>query len=528
MLKSYKTLSIVTVVFALFAVISFVFKIDYLTSVSFWGIFIYLLIICNKKSILRTTTIETAGAKEKAVIVVVCILLILLCILPMELAPFWNGRIPMHRNQYELLADSMLNGHIYIDYDDIDPKLLTMDNPYSWQERIDNEVIYHWDHAFYNGHYYMYFGVVPVFLLFIPFKLITGKTLVTFHATQFFVMMAIIAFFILFYLIAKKYFSKLPLCVYILVTSAICLITLGYCVQAPALYCTAISGGVCFMLWSILFYFCAVMYAKKTIWQVSLATLGALAGALAFGCRPPAALGNLLAIPLAIYYAKNNKGKHLVSKFIIIAIPYLIVGALLMLYNYLRFENPFEFGQAYQLTSADQTVYTSFWDNLDVASLLSGLNYNFLYTAPISNTFPYFNYGGFLVTYPLMWLMVLYLVQDKVREAVKNDGIKMMVWFTALVPVIITLVDSFWAPGLCERYRLDAYYIVGILAFLAIGYRIKTVSNKETTISLVCVFSVISILITFLLFMQPCDANFAEYLPEAAENVRKAIMFERF
>lgn len=484
--------------------------------------------VCNKKSILRTTTIEETGVKGKVVIAITCILVIMLCVLPMDLSPFWNGQIPFHRNQYELLADSILEGHIYINYDDVDPKLLTMDNPYDWQERIDKQVEYHWDHAFYNGRYYMYFGVVPVFLLFIPFKLLTGRPLVTFHATQFFVLMAIIAFFILFYLIAKKYFSKLPLCVYLLATSAICLITLGYCVQAPALYCTAISGAVCLMLWSILLYFCAVMYAKKAVWQVALATLGALAGALAFGCRPPAALGNLLAIPLAVCYAKNNKGKHLIRKFVIVAIPYVVVGVLLMVYNYLRFESPFEFGQSYQLTSSDQTVYTSFLDNFNLATLLSGLGYNFLYTEPVSNTFPYFNYGGFLVTYPLMWLIVLYLAQDKVREAIKKDGVKALVWFTALTPVIITLFDSYWAPGLCERYRLDAYFIVGILTFFVIGYRFKTTEKKERTISTVCVFAVLSILLTFFLFMQPCDANFSDYFPEAAENVRKAIMFQRF
>jgi len=528
MIKNYKSLSIFTVVFALFAAISFVFKIDYLTSVSFWGIFVYFIIICSKKSILRITTIEMVGVKEIGVIALACILLIALCVLPMDLSPVWNGQIPRHRNQYELLADSMLEGHIYIDYDDIDPKLLEMENPYSWQERIDNGVLCHWDHAFYNGHYYMYFGVVPVILLFIPFKLLTGRPLVTFHATQFFVMMAIIAFFILFYLIAKKYFSKLPLCAYIILTSAVCLISLGYCVQAPALYCTAISGGVCMMLWSILFYFSAVMYAKKVVWQVTFATLGALAGALAFGCRPPAALGNLLALPLAVTYAKNNKGKYLVRKFAIVAVPYIVIGGLLMLYNYLRFESPFEFGQAYQLTLADQTIYTSFWDNFDLATLLSGINYNFLYTATVSNEFPYFNYGGFLVTYPLMWLIVVYLAQDKVRETMKIDGIKAFVWFSALVPVIITLFDAYWAPELCERYRLDAYYVVGILVYLAVGYRFKTTKNPDKTISVVCAFSVISILLTFLFFMQPFDGNFAEFLPEAAETVKKAIMFQKF
>lgn len=528
MIKSYKSLSAVTVIFALFVAVSFICKIDYLTSIAFWGIFVYLIILCNKKSVLRMATIETAGTKEKVIAAVTCFMIIMLCILPMDLAPFWNGQIPMHRNQYELLADSMLDGHIYIDYDDVDPKLLAMENPYSWQDRIDNQVNYHWDHAFYNGHYYMYFGVVPVFLLFIPFKLLTGRTLVTYHATQFFVMMAIVAFFLLFYLVAKKYFSKMPLCVYLLVTSAVCLITLGYCVQGPALYCTAISGGVCCMLWSILLYFYAVMYAKKTVWQVSFATLGALAGALAFGCRPPAALGNLLALPLAIYYAKNNKGKHLIKRFAIVASPYIVIAALLMLYNYLRFENPFEFGQAYQLTSADQTIYTSFGDNFNLATLLSGLGVNFLELPKVSDIFPYLNYGGFLVTYPLMWLIVLYLAQDKVRETMKKDGVKGFVCFSALTPVIITLFDAYWAPGMCERYRLDAYFILGILVFFAIGYRLKTTEKPEKTITWVCVFSVLSMLLAFFLFLQPCDANFAEYFPEAADKVRRAIMFQSY
>lgn len=527
MIKSYKSLFGVTVAFGLFATISFLLKIDYLASIAFWGIFVYLIVICNKKSILRITTIEMVGVKEKIVITITCVLLILLCILPMDLSPIWNGQIPLHRNQYEILADSILNGHIYFDYE-VDPKLLAMDNPYSLQDRIDNAVTYKWDHAFYNGHYYMYFGVVPVFLLFIPFKLITGRTLVTYHATQFFVMMSIIAFFLLFYLIAKKYFSKLPLCVYLLVTSAVSLITLGYCVQAPALYCTAISGAICCMLWSILFYFYAVMYVKKPIWQVIFAVLGALAGALAFGCRPPVALGNLIALPLAIQFAKDNKGKKLVRKFIIVAIPYIVIGTLLMIYNYVRFDSPFEFGQAYQFTVSDQTVYTNVFERIDIAALLSGIVYNFLHTETISKVFPFINYGGFLITYPIMWLMVLYFAQDKVREAIKNDKIKMLVWFLAIVPVVITLFDTYWSPELCERYRLDTYYILGILAFIVIGYRFKSIEKKDVTIPLVCVLSVISILFTFLLFMQPFDGNFAEYFPEQAEVVRKVIMFQSY
>lgn len=526
MVTNFKKLAIVTASFAVIEAIAFITKISLLMGVAFWLIFVFFIFVNSKKSVLRTTTIDNPGKGGYIAIVLTCITLIAACVLPMGLAPFWNGQIPMHRNQYELLADSIMNGHIYIDYDDIDPKLLAMEDPYNYEERIANEVIYHWDHAFYKGHYYMYFGVVPVFLLFIPFKLLTGRTLVTFHATQFFVMMAIVAFFILFYMIAKKFFSKLPIGTYLVSTVAISLITVGYCVQAPALYCTAISGGICLELWSLTLFFMAVYFMKKEWSQVLVATLAALCGALAFGSRPPVALANIVAIPLAIAYVKNYKGKKIIRNFAIIAIPYVVVAGLLMAYNYARFENPFEFGQAYQLTSANQTEYLSFFDRFNIFSNIAGLFENYLTAGTINDVFPYFSYGGFLVTYPLMWLLVIYYAQDSVRKAMKQDQISLLTVFLLADTVLVSLADVQWSPGLCERYRLDAYFALGILMFILVGYRFKTTGNQNRTLAVVSVFSTLSILLAVFLFLQPCDANYTYAFPEKLEQIRHIIMFK--
>lgn len=525
MIKSYKSLLISFICLLLFNGVAYGFHIPFLQGICFWAIFIYMLVLCNKNSILQKTTIDNMGIKGWVIIGITCALLIALCVLPMDLSPTWNGRNPMHRNQYEVMAQSILNGHLYMDYEDVDPKLLTMENPYDWQQRIEQEVIYHWDHAFYDGHYYMYFGVVPVFLLFIPFQLIFGRPLVTFHATQFFVMFAIVAFFALFYILAKKYFSKLPLATYLISSIALILMSIGYCVQAPALYCTAISSAICFMLWSLLFYCLAVLVVKKEKWSIVLAVLGALCGALAFGCRPPVALANLVAIPLACTYAKNYKGKHIVRNFCMIAIPYLIVAGLLMTYNYVRFEDAFEFGQAYQLTSSDQTSYGSFFERFRFMKEVEAIFYNFLHVGEFTEAFPYINYGGFLVAYPLMWLFVPYFSHDSVREAIKKDKMGWFIGFLLGTAFFITLVDMHWAPGLCERYRLDCWFLMAILMFLLIGYRLKTAPEPLKCTRWISVFSVVSILAAFLLFMRPLDGNFAEVLPEQAEVVRKTIMF---
>ena len=100
---------------------------------------------------------------------------VLIAILPMRLAPLWNGEQPGHRNQYEKLAEAFLEGHLDIDYGDMDPKLLALENPYDPAERQKAGVFYHWDHSFFNGKYYMYFGVVPVVLVFLPFRAVFGQ-----------------------------------------------------------------------------------------------------------------------------------------------------------------------------------------------------------------------------------------------------------------------------------------------------------------------------------------------------------------
>ena len=163
-----------------------------------------------------------------------------------------------NKNQYELMADALLKGQIYLEYGDMDRRLLQMPNPYDTQARRAMGVRYHWDHAFYKGRYYMYFGVVPVFLLFIPFKLITGASLTTYHATQVFVGMSIIGLFLFFRLLSKRFFPKLSFAVYLFLGAAVSVTSMVHCVAKPAMYMTAFSSAFCMEIWSVYFYVKAV------------------------------------------------------------------------------------------------------------------------------------------------------------------------------------------------------------------------------------------------------------------------------
>ena len=332
----------------------------FLGGCAIYGIVLFVLVMLRPKSALHTKKLTDCGRREKIIIGVVLVILILLCILPMGLAPGWNGEDPGATNQYELLAEAILNGHISIDNGDVDPLLLQMDNPYDPQARVDLGVDYRWDTAYYHGHYYMYFGVVPVFLLFLPFRLITGMSLTTYHATQVFVALFICGVFANFYMMSKRFFKKMTLGMYLMLASAFSIMSVWYSVDAPALYCTAITGALCMEIWSLFFFMRAVWVEEDEKKSIRLAFFGSLFGALAFGCRPPVALANLFVIPMLVVYLKKHKfTKKLFGELVVAALPYVVIGIFLMCYNYARFESPFEFGQAYQLTAADQSNYGS-------------------------------------------------------------------------------------------------------------------------------------------------------------------------
>ena len=163
----------------------------------------------------------------------------------MSLSPVWNGTIPGHRDQYERMAQSILHGHLYLEYEDVDPRLSEMENPYDPQARKELGIYYHWDHAFYNGKYYMYFGIVPVVLLFLPYQLLTGNALTTYKATQIFTVWTILAIFALFDFLRKKIFPKMPFDLYLILSMVLSFVSVWYAIAAPALYCTAIMSAVC-------------------------------------------------------------------------------------------------------------------------------------------------------------------------------------------------------------------------------------------------------------------------------------------
>ena len=436
--------------------------------------------------------------------------LILAATLPMGLSPVWNGEIPDHINQYELMADAFLSGHLYFQYDDTDPRLLAMENPYDAEARDAQGIWYHWDHAFYNGRYYMYFGAAPVALLFVPFRVLTGRPLTGYHATQLFTALHVAGLFLLLRLLARRFFPRVRASLLMLLSAAVSAMSVWYATATPALYCTAITGALAFAVWSLYFYARAVWRARGENRAILLASLGALCGALEFGCRPPIGLSNLLALPMLAAFLKARRPTgRLIGKLILAALPYAAVAAALMAYNAARFGNPLEFGQSYQLTVTDQSGYGDMLARFSLPALLHGLYYYLLNV----NTPAHIISLGLFAAYPFLPVSAAPLLRRDARRRLRESGLGPFFCCLALSVLVIIALEVLWAPHPIPRYRMDFAWLLGIAAAVSAGLCARDEEGnagerRDRLIGLLCLLAM-AVSLAFALY--PRSSNFTAY-----------------
>ena len=454
--------------------------------------------------------------KNRAIILITVAVTILFCIVPMGLCPIWNGQIPAHRNQYEVITESFLAGNLHFPYEPSEG-LMQMENPYDPYARRDEGVPFRWDHAYYNGRYYMYFGVVPVLFAFLPYRVITGTALTTYHATQLFTAVFIAGLFAFFYQLAKKFFRDISLGMYLFLSVAFSAVSVWCAVSTPALYCTAITAGMAAMVWGMYFWTKGVWDSRHRKQALLCAVAGSFLGALAFGCRPPIAMGNLVILALMFYYLKEHPWKNKWQDGLAFLSPYVVVGVLLMLYNHARFGSVLEFGQSYQLTSVDGTNMPSLFNLPTVEQKLELLRtylknaerYLFQVTGREALTD-----NGTFITFPILYYIFVGLISKRSRDLVRQQHSRLLIGLMVLTPVVILALDVMGSMDVFPRYRMDTFWIFGILAYVFLGIRYQTKTNK----SFICFAAILTTLMSVWMLAFPDDFNFtAHYEAEIRE-----------
>ena len=247
----------------------------------------------------------------------------------------WRGQTSEY---YALLTDAFLAGQTSLL---VQPpaELLALPNPF---DPIRNGEFRLHDASLYHGKYYLYFGPTPALVLFLPFKVLTGSHLPSSVAVALFCTCGFACSCALFFLLAKLEKWDVPAWL-----ASAAMISLGtapgviFLLAHTSFYEVAIASGYCFIMAG--FLLTALSLGQDRPRVSSLVGAGLCFG-LAVGCRPNYAPFVILMVVLVALRIRSPK--MLALSFVG---PVVLCGVLLSVYNYTRFQNPFEFGIRYQL-----------------------------------------------------------------------------------------------------------------------------------------------------------------------------------
>ena len=493
--------------------------------VLFWafiGIGVYLI---RPHSSIHRTTVSVISKRQILCLILAVILVIAGVVFCSTLSPMWNGTIINHKDEYEMITESFLKHRLDFDIP-VDPRLREMKNPYDTEARTVNGVSYPFDHAYYQGHFYMYYGVVPVFLAFLPYRVITGQPLPGIHATQFFASIFILGLAAYFLWLARSKFPGMTFGVILMLIILFSMLSTLFVAKYPMLYQTPVACGMMLEIWSLFFFSKAVWEERTERSAIRWAFWGSLFGALTFGCRPPLALANLTVIPLLCFFLKGKRFSwKLLSRLCFAASPYVLVAIGLMWYNYARFGNPFEFGQAYQLTVDDMTKVGHIQGLNGLVSTLAG-TCNLLFSfPPLQTQFPFLSSGmGAFACCPLL-LYAFSGIRPAYKRFFREKGMHSFLTVLLISVVVTFFLDLIWSTVSLERYKSDVLYLLSTGAFIGIGGWMSRKADYRSASWKVCLAAYICIVLVVLLFLIPDDYSYTAYYNGTNEWLWSRISF---
>ena len=462
-------------------------------------------------------------------VLVVCIVVVANLILwyrlinlnPQFMDPPWT-----HHHQYHKLAVAISQGEVSIPIG-IEKDLALIENPYDYTVRQNSvpNVNRGWDTAFYNGKFYVYFGVVPVLLFYLPYYVFTGGAFPTWLGIFLAGAAVLLGMFYLIKQIVRRHFPNTPflLRVILSVIAGNCMSTFMFMMR-PDFYSLPIMCAMAFSIWGLGLWISAAEAWEREQKEQSVfcgaqmikLTLGSLCMALVAGCRPQFLVGSFLVFFIfGDIFRKEWRcsRKKLCSRAIWAAVPFIIVATGLMSYNYVRFGSPVDFGANYNLTTNDMTHR-----GVNLGRVADGV-FMYLFQPPnIGARYPYVfstsfqspyigktireaMYGGaFFINTIFLSLIAL----RKVKEELKEKKLFGMVVACTLFAVIIVFADTQLA-GILSRYYADFLWLLFLAAIpvlLQLWESLKGSSLQKTLILFVLVCGIWGLFMQFGMGLQ--------------------------
>jgi hypothetical protein len=252
---------------------------------------------------------------------------------------------------YDAQAEGILHGHLYLP-EAPSPKLMALANPYD----LANMPFWRWDHSYYQGHLYLYWGLVPAFIAAAIKAVIHVPGVPDNSLTFAFCMIRLVAGTLLIRDVARSAARRPP-------RWAVALAMLVFALANPTpftlaragIYEAAIMGGVAFTIAGLYLGHRALGARRGATAWLALASLSfGLAGGSRLNLIPMiAALAILTGLWRAWQLRSRQAGapnRGLLAVGAASLLPAGAIGIGLLICNHLRFGAWTEFGRSYVMT----------------------------------------------------------------------------------------------------------------------------------------------------------------------------------
>ena len=450
--------------------------------------------------------------------------------------------------QYAELAKAMAHGQLYLE-EEPPQWLQDMADPYDKGARDEAQKEtgepYLFDVAYHDGHYYVYFGVVPVVLFYLPFYLLTGAN----FPTAIGVLIACVAFVLgcsaLLDRFARYHFKRVSLGLYLLLQ--IPLVTccgILYLLKFPTFYSLPIMLGLAFSVWGLYFWMRGRASAARSTGPEKWYLAGSLCMALVVGCRPQLVVLSLLAFPL--FWRPYITERRLFTprggrEFACLVAPYAVVAAGLMGYNYARFGSLTDFGANYNLTVNDMTKRG--WN---LGRLAPALFAYFLQPPCVTGVFPYVQpapfdttymgqtikevtFGGILACLPVLWVLPFAKRILALRMRQRSTRTIMGVIVVLLASGVIGALLDAQMAGILQRYFADFSFMflaaVVLLAFIVNENLSPGTMAQNLLMKVLLVLVAVSVVYSVLVCFVPETGWYSDVYSWAYQDVIETAQF---
>lgn len=425
---------------------------------------------------------------------------------------YTNGMNISYSDPYVQMFDAFQHKRTYIA---IEPsaELLAMENPYDTSARSADGVSCAWDRAYYNGKYYSYYGVAPVFTYYYPYYFIHGKLPSINSACVFFGILSVIFMFGTIMAFVRKFIEKPNFLMLIMcLVASVFASGIYFNVDFSDMYALPGITGTCYLmlcLWCGL-EACIRKNEKK---QPLLFALCGLAFAFCLAAKPTRALSCLVIAPVFLEYlfTKSIKPKAKVISVSSFMIPVIAGCGAIMAYNYARFDSPTEFGAVYQLTVSNVTA-----SGLRISFIPDAILHYFIQPLRMSGSFPFveisglhlsnhqayvysdFAVGALSVPFILAGLsafpFLLYHLRRKSKKYKFNPTeVRKISYLAMFLMTLFIAWFNYCVAGIILSYVCDILPLITLLsAFVLLDTQQQTISCKGISGKAVCAVSVIS------------------------------------